>query len=129
MPSVFPSLQGGEAAPSKKWSRSEKARTGWSLASNASKCVLKHLRVSDHPVCGASGASRLLFDAAATPPLQGGEFASPKLLDIFSQLHRPRLLQFSLILFSSNRRILMLTSGSLNVVAGFSPRSGNGLLF
>src|ERR1051326_8362794 len=37
------------------------------------------------------GASQLLFDAAATPPLQGGECASPKLLDIFSQVHRPRL--------------------------------------
>src|ERR1700746_4100768 len=86
-----PPCKGGVDAPSKKWSRSEKARTGWSLASNISKCVLKHLRVSDHPVCGASGASRLLFDAAATPPLQGGECASPKLLDIFSQVHRARL--------------------------------------
>jgi hypothetical protein len=36
---------------------------------------LKHLRVSDHPVCGASVASRLFIDAAATPPLQGGECA------------------------------------------------------
>jgi len=25
--------------------------------------------VSDHPVCGSSVASRLLIDAAATPPL------------------------------------------------------------
>src|ERR1700757_4523424 len=72
-----PPCKGGLTAPSKKRSRSKKARTGWSLASNVSKCVLKHLRVSDHPVCGASGASRLLFDAAATPPLQGGESASP----------------------------------------------------
>src|SRR6267143_1531689 len=30
-------------------------------------------RVSDHPVCGASVASQLFTDAAATPPLQGGE--------------------------------------------------------
>src|SRR2546430_16383430 len=29
--------------------------------------------VSDHPVCGLSVASRLFIDAAATPPLQGGE--------------------------------------------------------
>src|SRR6266436_5948034 len=72
---IFPSLQrrGGRAI--KKWSRSEKARTGWSLASDVSECVLKHLRVSDHPVCGASVASRLFINAAATPPLQGGECA------------------------------------------------------
>jgi hypothetical protein len=30
-------------------------------------------RVVDHPVCGASVASQLFVDAAATPPLQGGE--------------------------------------------------------
>ncbi len=58
--------RGGRA--SKKWSRSEKARTGWSLASHPPQCVFKHLRVSDHPVCGASVASRLFIDAAATPP-------------------------------------------------------------
>src|SRR5438105_13722411 len=58
--------RGGRAI--KKWSRSEKARTGWSLATDVSECVLKHLRVSDHPVCGASVASRLFSDAAATPP-------------------------------------------------------------
>jgi hypothetical protein len=65
--------RGGRAT--KKWSRSEKARTGWSLASHTSQCVLKHLRVSDHPVCGASVASRLFIDAAATPPYKGGECA------------------------------------------------------
>src|SRR5438105_15085779 len=69
---IFPSLprRGGRAI--KKWSRSEKARTGWSLASDVSECVLKHLRVSDHPVCGASVASRLFSDAAATPPHEEG---------------------------------------------------------
>src|SRR5437899_5849646 len=35
----------------------------------------KHWLVSDHPVCGASVAARLFIDAAATPPLQGGECA------------------------------------------------------
>jgi mono/diheme cytochrome c family protein len=35
--------------------------------------------VIDHPVCGASVASLLFIDAAATPPLQGGENASPML--------------------------------------------------
>src|SRR3989475_4700931 len=64
--------EGGRAI--NKWSRSEKARTGWSLASDVSECVLKHLRVSDHPVCGASVASRLFIDAAATPS-RGGECA------------------------------------------------------
>src|SRR5439155_1560589 len=57
-----------------KWIRSEnKARTGWSLTCDASVCVCETCRVSDHPVCGSSVASRLLIDAAATPPLQGGE--------------------------------------------------------
>src|SRR5437879_1576908 len=36
------------------------------------------LRVSDHPVCGASVASRLFINAAASPPLQGGECACIK---------------------------------------------------
>src|SRR5207245_10459754 len=31
-------------------------------------------RRPDHPVCGGSVASRLFIDAAATPPLQGGEY-------------------------------------------------------
>src|SRR5207253_1065789 len=33
--------------------------------------LLKHLLVSDHPVCGAPVASRLLVDAAAAPPHEG----------------------------------------------------------
>ena len=36
-------------------------------------------RVVDHPVCGAAVASRLLMDAAATPPWQGGENAQTQL--------------------------------------------------
>src|SRR5207244_8728536 len=67
-----PPCEGGGGV-TKEWSRSEKARMGWSLASHASQRVLTHLRVSDHPVCGASVASRLFINAAATPPLQGGE--------------------------------------------------------
>jgi carboxymethylenebutenolidase len=53
-------------------------RTGWSLSSHASECILKHLRAGDHPVCGTSVASRLFIGAAATPPLEasrGGESA------------------------------------------------------
>src|SRR5437016_12954005 len=34
--------------------------------------------VVDHPVCGATVASRLFIDAAATPPLQGGESDCPE---------------------------------------------------
>src|SRR5438094_5704149 len=33
----------------------------------------EELRRTDHPVCGASEASRLFINAAATPPFQGGE--------------------------------------------------------
>src|SRR5947208_2917020 len=44
----------------------KKAPTGWSLTSDASECVCETCRVSDHPVCGSSVASRLLIDAAAT---------------------------------------------------------------
>src|SRR5690242_11354591 len=57
-----PPCEGGVAAPLRKWSHSEKARTGWSLAGHASQCILKHLPVSDHPVCGASVAFATFFD-------------------------------------------------------------------
>ncbi len=33
----------------------------------------QEFRRTDHPVCGASEASRLFINAADTPPLQGGE--------------------------------------------------------
>src|SRR5689334_3052122 len=33
----------------------------------------EEFRRTDHPVCGASEASRLFINAAATPPFQGGE--------------------------------------------------------
>src|ERR1700756_1473802 len=33
----------------------------------------EELRRTDHPVCGASEASRLFINAAASPPFQGGE--------------------------------------------------------
>src|ERR1043166_7538224 len=35
--------------------------------------LLMPQRRTDHPVCGASEASRLFINAAATPPFQGGE--------------------------------------------------------
>src|SRR5690242_13809388 len=33
----------------------------------------EEFRRTDHPVCGASEASRLFVNAAASPPFQGGE--------------------------------------------------------
>src|SRR5262249_35265984 len=51
------------------------------------KMRFQTFRLSDHPVCGASVASRLLIDAAATPPLQGGEYALPRFIHTF---FRPR---------------------------------------
>src|SRR5438270_906249 len=85
--SIFPSLRRRVSAPSKNGSVPKTARTGWSLTSYVSKCVLKHWLVSDHPVCGASVAARLFIDAAATPPLQGGECAPLNSSTIHSHLH------------------------------------------
>ena len=57
------------------------------VVSSAQSSGLKTFRRSDHyygfalsrsrsaPVCGASVASHLLIDAAATPPLRGGEYS------------------------------------------------------
>src|SRR5438128_9207541 len=89
-----PPCEGGVSAPSKNGSVPKTARTGWSLTSYVSKCVLKHWLVSDHPVCGASVAARLFIDAAATPPLQGGECAPLNSSTIHSHLHRPPLQPF-----------------------------------
>src|SRR5438874_1632715 len=74
----IPSLQrrGGRAI-SKMDPFRKKARTGWSLTSEASECVCETWRVSDHPVCGSSVASRLLIDAAAPPLCKEGNV--PKL--------------------------------------------------
>jgi hypothetical protein len=41
--------------------------------SHVSQCVLKHLRVSDHPVCGTSVASRLFYLCRSHPSSRGGE--------------------------------------------------------
>jgi hypothetical protein len=62
--------RGGRAT--RKRSRSETARTGWSLTHPLSKRILEMGLVSDHPVCGASVASRLFINAAATPPHEEG---------------------------------------------------------
>src|SRR6267143_1342430 len=49
-----------------------KQRTGWSLRHPLSKRIREMELVSDHPVCGASVASQLFIDAAATPPHEEG---------------------------------------------------------
>ena len=59
------------------------------------KMRFQTFRLSDHPVCGASVASRLLIDAAATPPLQGGEYALPRFIHTF---FRPRPLLVAVLL-------------------------------
>src|SRR6184192_286146 len=47
----------------------------------------EEFRRTDHPVCGASEASRLFINAAATPPFQGGECVRGHLLG--QQCERP----------------------------------------
>src|SRR2546425_5039418 len=54
--------EGGVAAPSNR--SPDMARPGWSVRQK--KVALQ----TDHPVCAASVASRLLLIGAATPPLQ-----------------------------------------------------------
>src|SRR6266566_6453929 len=69
-----PPRRGGVAAPPKNNSRFEKARTGWSVRRNLQALTSRR---TDHPVCGASVASRLFITAAASPPLRGGDCAPP----------------------------------------------------
>src|SRR5438093_1962903 len=70
-----PPCEGGVSAPSKMVPfRKRRGRGGRSQVMFRNN-VLKHWLVSDHPVCGPSVAARLFIDAAATPPLQGGECA------------------------------------------------------
>jgi len=56
----------------------EKERTGWSLTSHASQCVLKHLRLSDHPNLRRFGGFAAFYRCRSHPPWQawqGGECA------------------------------------------------------
>ena len=64
-------------------------RTGWSLTNHVGECVLEPWFVSDHPVCGASVASRLFIDAAATPPHEEGNAPIPNSLVIHSHVLAP----------------------------------------
>ena len=82
--STFPSLQRRGVRAIKKYSRSETARTGWSVRRNLQALTSRRTsieaspyraRASRHPVCGASVASPPFITAAATPPLRGGECA------------------------------------------------------
>src|SRR6267143_6346309 len=70
-----PPCQGGVAAPSTKWSRSEEARTGWSITSYVSQCVLQRVVWLTTP----SAALRWLRDflLMPQPPLLGKEGNMP----------------------------------------------------
>src|SRR6266850_307639 len=93
-PSVFPSsprrgfaqkveVRADSPPREEGWPRHKKkgpvpktARTGWSLRHPFSKPILEMELVSDHPVCGASVASHLFIDAAASPPHEEGNVPS-----------------------------------------------------
>jgi len=66
---------------------------------------LETLRVSDHPVCGASVASQLFICAAAIPPLQGGECADPEQF-FNSSLHFPGSRTVGYLIPSCSRYVL-----------------------
>src|SRR5205823_9945056 len=78
----FPSLRRRGVRAVKKWYpfRKRRGRGGRSQVT---------LLVSDHPVCGVSVATRLFIDAAATPPLQGGECAPLNSSTTHSHLLKP----------------------------------------
>jgi hypothetical protein len=62
----------GVAAPLKNGPVPKRRGRGGRSRVTLRKAFLKHWRVSDHPVCAASVASRLFIDAAATPPHEEG---------------------------------------------------------
>src|SRR6266446_8607631 len=81
---TFPSLQRRGGCAIKKMSRSNlssRRRGGAKRKPDRAKPQEKigeifkpeEFRRTDHSVCGASEASRLFINAAATPPFQGGE--------------------------------------------------------
>src|SRR5919108_2697275 len=69
---LFPSLKRRGGCAIKKMSRSNlrSRRRGGQIGEIFRP---EEFRRTDHPVCGASEASRLFISAAATPPFQGGE--------------------------------------------------------
>src|SRR2546430_2952026 len=69
---LFPSLKRRGGCAIKKMSRSNLSsrRRGGQIGEIFRPA---EFRRTDHPVCGASEASRLFINAAATPPFQGGE--------------------------------------------------------
>src|SRR5919109_1666635 len=69
---LFPSLKRRGGCAIKKMSRSNLSsrRRGGQIGEIFRP---EEFRRTDHPVCGASEASRLFINAAATPPFQGGE--------------------------------------------------------
>src|SRR5437867_5361500 len=51
----------------------------------------EEFRRTDHPVCGASEASRLFINAAASPPFQGGECVRTETVCQFTRSEASRL--------------------------------------
>src|SRR5438876_11649937 len=70
--SLFPSLKRRGGCAIKRMSRSNLSsrRRGGQIGEIFRP---EEFRRTDHPVCGASEASRLFINAADTPPFQGGE--------------------------------------------------------
>src|SRR5207237_9586150 len=83
--------QGGVAAPSRNGPVPKRRGRGGRSRVTFRNAFLKHLRVSDHPVCGASVASRPFIEAAATPPHEEGNAPALNNSRIRSQVHGPPL--------------------------------------
>jgi hypothetical protein len=121
--SLFPSLPGRGGRAIKKMIPFRKGADG--VVAHKSHFAMRSetCRLSDHPlcfalprsrsapVCGASVASRLLIDAAATPPWQGGENASTKQL-------ADRFLALFVLLVSLTFPAFSQTAGAFNASPG-----------
>src|SRR5919108_752547 len=79
-----PPCKGGVAAPSKNGPIPKRRGRGGQFGQMFRP---EDCRRADHPVCGTSVASRLLIKAAATPPLQGGEWARPSFIHSLHNRH------------------------------------------
>src|SRR2546421_5321598 len=116
---LFPSLKRRGGCAIKKMSRSNLSsrRRGGQIGEIFRP---EEFRRTDHLVCGASEASRLFIDAAATPPFQGGECVRNEtvcqFIHTFSRpgLHSCRRFAAGQRLAAASRLILLsLTSGAL----------------
>src|SRR5438094_18361 len=85
---LFPSLQRRGGCAIKKMSRSNLSsrRRGGQIGEIFRP---EEFRRTDHPVCGASEASRPFINAAATPPCKEGNVSALKHLPIHSHVLTP----------------------------------------